>query len=134
MKKVTSGGGWPAIRYALRMARQSGGIIEFYRALKSRNACKTCALGMGGQRGGMVDERGRFPEICKKSMQAMAADMQPAIDDEFFAHHSLGDLEAWSPRNLESLGRLTTPSLTRPTRPVYGNGQDCFGRARFGSP
>ena len=113
MKKVTSGGGWPAIRYALRMAKQSGGIIKFYQALKTRNTCKTCALGMGGQRGGMVDERGRFPEICKKSMQAMAADMQPAIDDEFFAHHSLSDLAGWSPRNLESLGRLTTPLIAR---------------------
>lgn len=37
------------------------------------------ALGMGGQSGGLVNERGHFPEICKKSLQAMAADMQGAV-------------------------------------------------------
>ena len=36
MKKLTRGGGFPAIRYALRMAKQSGGIFRFIRALQSR--------------------------------------------------------------------------------------------------
>ncbi len=44
--------------------------------MRSKNACKTCALGMGGQRGGMVNELGHFPEVCKKVLQAMVADMQ----------------------------------------------------------
>ena len=37
------------------------------------------ALGMGGQSGGMVNEAGHFPEVCKKSLQAMVADMQGAV-------------------------------------------------------
>ena len=109
MRRVTSGGGWPAIRYAWRMARQVGGVVKFYKALRSKNACKTCAVGMGGQRGGMVNEAGRFPEVCKKAMQAMAADMQPAIADDFFARHSIAQLQQLSPRELEASGRLTTP-------------------------
>lgn len=111
MRKVTTGGGWPAVRYALRMARQSGGLIKFLRALSTRNACKTCALGMGGQNGGMVDESGHFPEICKKSMQAMAADMQGRLDDAFFATYSLEQLRQFSPRELEHMGRLAQPVL-----------------------
>jgi len=51
MTRLSRGGGFPAIWYAIRKARQSGGLLRFLRALKSNNACKTCALGMGGQRG-----------------------------------------------------------------------------------
>ena len=43
---------------------------------------------MGGQKGGMVNEAGRFPEVCKKSLQAMAADMGGAIPAGFWADHS----------------------------------------------
>jgi len=114
MKKFTSGGGWPAIRYAFTKARQVGGLVRFIRALSSRNACKTCALGMGGQRGGMVDESGRFPEVCKKSMQAMAADMQPGISRDFFAQHAITELAKYTQRELEHLGRLVDPLIAGP--------------------
>ena len=119
MRKVKSGGGWPAISYALRMARKSGGLLRFVRALSSRNTCKTCALGMGGQRGGMVDEHGRFPEVCKKSMQAMAADMQGAIPTSFFETNGFDQLRRLSPRELESLGRLTEPLYAGPKDTHY---------------
>ena len=111
MRKVDSGGGWPAIFYSFSKARQAGGFWKFYKALRSKNACKTCALGMGGQQGGMVNERGSFPEVCKKSMQAMASDMQPAITADFWARHSVADLQSWTPRQLEYAGRLIQPVL-----------------------
>ena len=84
MKRPSAGGGWPAIFYTLKKAHASGGMVRMMRALSSRNACKTCALGMGGQLGGMRNERGRFPEVCKKSVQAMAADMQGRVRPGFF--------------------------------------------------
>ena len=108
---MKSGGGWPAILYTLKKSREVGGILKMYRALRSRNACKTCALGMGGQKGGMVNEIGGFPEVCKKSLQAMAADMQPGIASEFWQRHSIQHLRAMSPRQLENSGRLTQPLL-----------------------
>lgn len=111
MKKLTSGGGWPAIRYTLRKAKEVGGIWKMYKALRTKNACKTCALGMGGQRGGMVNEIGGFPEVCKKSLQAMAADMQGAIKPEFWSSYSIAQLKAFSPYDLEHCGRLTQPVL-----------------------
>jgi hypothetical protein len=61
---LSSGGGWPAVLYALRVAGRVG-WLPLWRAMRSRNACKTCALGMGGQRGGMVNEAGHFPGVCK---------------------------------------------------------------------
>ena len=109
MKKLTSGGGWRAILYTLQKSRQVGGWWKLWKAMRSKNACKTCALGMGGQKGGMVNEAGSFPEVCKKSLQAMAADMQGAIKPEFWSTYSVPQLQAFSPRELESCGRLVQP-------------------------
>lgn len=111
MRKVRSGGGLAAIAYTFRKARDVGGLWAMWRAMRSKNACKTCALGMGGQSGGMVNEVGHFPEVCKKSMQAMAADMQGAVRPEFWKTYSLPQLRAFSPRELETSGRLTQPML-----------------------
>jgi molybdopterin-dependent oxidoreductase alpha subunit len=110
-RKVKSGGGWHAIGYALREARQSGGWWKMWKALRTRNACKTCALGMGGQRGGMVNEMGSFPEVCKKSIQAMVADMQDAIPSDFWATYSIHQLRKFSSYDLEHCGRLNEPVL-----------------------
>jgi len=116
MKKYKSGGGWPAVWYTWRKAREAGGILKLWRAMRSKNACKTCALGMGGQRGGMVNELGHFPEVCKKSLQAMVADMQGAIRSDFWRRYSTRELQQLSPRELESCGRLVEPVLyTRET-------------------
>ncbi len=111
MKKPKSGGGWFAVAYSLRKAREAGGFWKFWKAMRSKNACKTCALGMGGQRGGMVNELGHFPEVCKKSMQAMVADMQGAIRSEFWTKFGPRHLQQLSPRELEHCGRLVEPVL-----------------------
>jgi len=109
LKIPKSGGGWQAIRYVLKKSWQSGSLWRMWKAMRTRNACKTCALGMGGQRGGMVNESGRSLEMCKKSLQAMAADMQPGIADDFFTSYSIAQLQQFSPYELEHAGRLTQP-------------------------
>jgi molybdopterin-dependent oxidoreductase alpha subunit len=117
--KVGSGGGFRAILYTWKKGREAGGVWKLYKALRSRNSCKTCALGMGGQKGGMVNEQGAFPEVCKKSMQAMAADMQPGIDPNFWKKNSIEDLKRLSPRELESLGRIIHPLRYRVGKSHY---------------
>lgn len=112
-KPARSGGGLAAVLYTIKKAREVGGVVRLTRALQGHNACKTCAVGMGGQLGGMHNERGSFPEVCKKSIQAQAADMQPPIDERFFAEHSLVDLETWSARQLEAAGRVGFPVVWR---------------------
>lgn len=114
MKKVRTGGGWPAVFYTFRKGREVGGIWKLWKAMRSKNACKTCALGMGGQRGGMVNESGHFPEVCKKSLQAMVADMQGAITPDFWTKYGPAELQQLSPRELENCGRLTQPVLYTP--------------------
>lgn len=119
MKKVKTGGGWPAVRYTIGKARQVGGFVKLWKAMRSKNACKTCALGMGGQAGGMVNETGHFPEVCKKSLQAMASDMQGAIRPEFYSTYAVAQLQAFSPRELETCGRITTPLRLRAGEQYY---------------
>lgn len=107
--RVGSGGGFRAIHYTWKKGREAGGLWKLYKAMRSGNSCKTCALGMGGQKGGMVNEKGSFPEVCKKSLQAMVADMQPAIEPTFWAQNSIEELRKRTPRELEHLGRLIHP-------------------------
>src|SRR5690349_7138149 len=110
MSKVTRGGGWHAVKYTFDQSLKAhGGFFEFWRHMMSRNSCKTCALRMGGQEGGMRNEHGQFPEFCKKSVQAMAHDMQPLIADGFFEQTSVDELARMTPRQLENLGRLSYP-------------------------
>jgi molybdopterin-dependent oxidoreductase alpha subunit len=108
VKPTKNGGGWAAIKYSLRMANRVG-WWRLWKAMSAKNACKTCALGMGGQRGGMRNEAGHWPEVCKKSLQAMVADMQGALRPGFFRTFSLDQLKSLSPRELEWSGRLTAP-------------------------
>ena len=77
--------------------------------MRSKNTCKTCAVGMGGQLGGMVNEGGHFPEVCKKSFQAMASDLQGAVRREFIEKTSLNQLRAMTSRQLEMSGRISEP-------------------------
>jgi len=112
-KQLRAGGGLAAVRYTLAKAREAGGIIRLTRRMSTHNACKTCAVGMGGARGGMRNERGSFPEVCKKSVQAQAADMQPPIPEDFFRRHTVADLEHLTPRELENAGRLGFPVVWR---------------------
>ena len=74
---------------------------------------------MGGQKGGMANERGVFPEVCKKSLQAMVADMQGAVKPEFFKTYSIPQLQSFSPRELETSGRLTQPVIHRQGENYY---------------
>jgi anaerobic selenocysteine-containing dehydrogenase len=113
MKPKRSGGGLAALRYSLARGREAGGVAALTKRLATRNTCKTCAVGMGGQQGGMRNEAGTFPEVCKKSVQAQAADMQPPIGDDFLRAHDLASLERWTSRELEYAGRLGFPMLWR---------------------
>ncbi|HQX53130.1 MAG TPA: histidine kinase, partial [Planctomycetaceae bacterium] len=108
MKRPRSGGGWKAVGYTLKLASRVG-WWNMWKAMRSKNTCKTCAVGMGGQLGGMVNEGGHFPEVCKKSFQAMASDMQGALRSEVIEKLNLNQLRAMTSRQLEMSGRISEP-------------------------
>lgn len=102
------GGGTKKILYTLSTLKRIG-LRNSTKALNSKNACKACGLGMGGQKGGMVNELGEFPSVCNKSVQAQSTDIQPAIPHEIFKQHTLNDFQELSGYEIEHLGRLDTP-------------------------
>jgi molybdopterin-dependent oxidoreductase alpha subunit len=116
--RLDAGGGFAALSYVLRKGRQAG-LLRLYRRLRSRNASKTCALGMGGTRGGMVDEAGRFPEVCKKSVQAMAGDLAPPIPEQRLGALDFDALGGLGSAGLQALGRLGFPLIAGPQDDRY---------------
>ena len=55
--------GLSSILYSLKTARRVGvGFKNYVESIKSKNTCKTCVLGMGRHKGGMVNVATFFPE------------------------------------------------------------------------
>lgn len=112
--KVNAAGGMAATLYVLKKGKQTG-YVKMWQRMRSKNACKTCALGMGGQKGGMVNEAGHFPEVCKKSVQAQAGDMTAAISEDWFKRTPLGYMETrMTSAQFEAAGRLAFPVIAEP--------------------
>ncbi|MFC1748889.1 FdhF/YdeP family oxidoreductase [Pseudomonadota bacterium] len=103
----TVGGGPKKVLYTLNTVRRIG-LKQSAKALTANNACKACALGMGGQRGGMINELNEYPSVCNKSIQAQSTDIQPPIPEEIF-QHPIAELKELTPFELEHLGRLGHP-------------------------
>jgi len=117
MSAAQKGGGTKKVLYTLNTIRRIG-LKDSAKALNAHNACKACALGMGGQKGGMVNELGEFPSVCNKSVQAQSTDIQPPIPHAIF-DHPLSELRELSGREMETLGRLNTPIHKKPGADRY---------------
>lgn len=102
------GGGAKKILYTLSTINRIG-LRNSTKALTSHNTCKACGLGMGGQRGGMVNELGEFPSVCNKSVQAQSTDIQAPIPEEIFRKHRVSEFRELSGYQIEHLGRLGFP-------------------------
>ena len=72
-KAETIGGGFKAINYVMSIARQVG-ARKLSASVRSKNACKACAFGTGGQRGGLHNEHSSRVEICNKNIQAQLSE------------------------------------------------------------
>ena len=114
---MSIGGGLKAILYSLKAAKTVG-FRKMLQASFSKNTCKSCAYGMGGQNGGMVNEAGDFPEVCKKSFQAQLTDIQPPIPEALFQKTPIINFKKVPARELERLGRLNMMWLNRRDSPV----------------
>ena len=107
MHKKIVGGGFKKVLYTLNTVRRIG-VKDAAKALAAHNACKACGLGMGGQRGGMINELDEFPSVCNKSVQAQSTDIQGPIPVPVF-EHTIADFKELSSHEIEHLGRLGTP-------------------------
>lgn len=106
--ELEAAGGFKAINYVLSVAKRVG-TRNLASAVRSKNTCKACAFGTGGQRGGLHNEYSHRVEICNKNIQAQLSDIRQAIPAEIFSHNSVDELAALSGKQLEDLGRLAHP-------------------------
>jgi molybdopterin-dependent oxidoreductase alpha subunit len=107
-----SGGGWPLIDGWARATLSAQGP-RLWQTLNHKSACLSCAWGTGGQNGGFRDELGEPLQRCLKSVEAISAELQPAVDPQVFAGRSLAQLQQLDSAACDRLGRLDRPLLLR---------------------
>lgn len=96
------------MQYVLECAKKVG-ARNLANSVRSKNTCKACAFGTGGQRGGLHNEYSNRVEICNKNIQAQLSDIRDPIPIEIFEQNSIAELRALSGKQLEDLGRLAVP-------------------------
>lgn len=106
------GGGWPLIDGWAKATLSPRGP-KLWQTLNHRSACLSCAWGTGGQHGGFVDELGEPLQRCLKSVEAIMAELQPAVSEGMFGRRSLADLQQLTSMEADRLGRLSHPLLLR---------------------
>jgi molybdopterin-dependent oxidoreductase alpha subunit len=96
------------MQYVMSCA-QKVGTRKLAAAVRSKNTCKACAFGTGGQRGGLHNEYSKRVEICNKNIQAQMSDIRDPIPPQIFEQNSIAELGELSAKQLEDLGRLSVP-------------------------
>ena len=106
------GGGWPLIEGWARATLSPSGP-RLWQTLNHRSACLSCAWGTGGQKGGFRDELGEPLQRCLKSVEAINAELQPAVPEGMLAGRSLEQLRRLDSAACDRLGRLDRPLILR---------------------
>lgn len=104
------GGGMPVVQYWAEHTLSPQGPA-LWKTLNHRSACLSCAWGTGGQKGGFFNEEGEFLQRCAKSVEAIAAELQPAAS--FHQQYTLRELQALTSQQCDRLGRLSQPLIRR---------------------
>jgi molybdopterin-dependent oxidoreductase alpha subunit len=106
------GGGMPVIQYWAEHTLSLDGP-QIWKTLLHKSACLSCAWGTGGQKGGFVNEEGETLQRCAKSVEAIAAELKPAIPFQIFAQRSISELQQLTSQQADQLGRLSFPMILR---------------------
>ncbi|GCE65913.1 oxidoreductase [cyanobiont of Ornithocercus magnificus] len=107
---AVSGGGFPLIDGWARATLSSSGP-RLWKTLNHQSACLSCAWGTGGQNGGFSDESGEPLQRCLKSVEAISAELQPAVPVSTFAIRTITELQDLDSAACDRLGRLDQPLI-----------------------
>ncbi|MEO1134821.1 MAG: molybdopterin-dependent oxidoreductase, partial [Cyanobacteria bacterium J06639_1] len=112
------GGGPPVIKQWADYTLSPQGA-KTWEVLFKKSACLSCAWGTGGQKGGFTNELGETLQRCAKSVEAIASELQPAVEPQFFEQYSIARLQQLTSREADRLGRLSVPLILREGRSHY---------------
>lgn len=106
------GGGLPVIEYWAEHTLSPEGP-KLWKTLFHHSACLSCSWGTGGQKGGFTNEEGEKLQRCMKSVEAISAEIKPAIREEFFDTHLIAQLQRLTSMEADRLGRWSFPVIHR---------------------
>ncbi|MBD2087523.1 FdhF/YdeP family oxidoreductase [Coleofasciculus sp. FACHB-542] len=112
------GGGLPVVQYWAEHTLSPEGP-KLWQTLLHKSACLSCAWGTGGQKGGFANELGETMQRCAKSVEAISAELQPAVSTHFFERHSIAELQQLTSLEADRLGRLSFPVILREGKSHY---------------
>lgn len=104
------GGGLPIIEYWAEHTLSPEGA-KLWQTLLHKSACLSCAWGTGGQKGGFTNEEGEKLQRCMKSVEAISAEIQPAIQPAFFKKQTIEQLQQLTSQAADRLGRWSFPVI-----------------------
>ena len=104
------GGGLPVIKYWAEHTLSPEGV-KLWKALLHKSACLSCSWGTGGQKGGFTNEEGEKLQRCMKSVEAISAEIQPAISPSFFEQQTMAQLQQLTSLEADRLGRWSFPVI-----------------------
>jgi molybdopterin-dependent oxidoreductase alpha subunit len=107
-----AGGGLPVIQYWVEKTLSPQGL-QLWQTLNHKSTCLSCAWGTGGQQGGFVNEAGEYLQRCAKSVEAIAAELQPGIKPDFFQKYNISELQKLTSQECDNLGRLSYPLILK---------------------
>ena len=104
------GGGLSVLQYWAENTLSPQGF-KLWKTLFHKSACLSCSWGTGGQLGGFTNEEGEKLQRCMKSVEAISAEIQPAIKTNFFEQQSIKQLQQLTSQEADRLGRWSFPVI-----------------------
>jgi molybdopterin-dependent oxidoreductase alpha subunit len=112
------GGGLPVIEYWADHTLSPEGP-KLWKTLLHKSACLSCSWGTGGQKGGFTNEDGEKLQRCMKSVEAISAEIKPAVPMQVFQQRSVEQLQQLTSLEADRLGRLGFPMILRKNKSYY---------------
>ncbi len=112
------GGGLSVIQYWAEHTLSPEGP-KLWETLLHKSACLSCSWGTGGQKGGFTNEEGEKLQRCMKSVEAISAEIKPAVPTDVFERQSITELQQLTSMECDRLGRLNFPIILREGKSHY---------------
>ncbi len=112
------GGGLPVIQFWAEHTLNPEGP-KLWKTLFHKSACPSCSWGTGGQKGGFTNEDGETLQRCMKSVEAISAEIKPAVPASVFEQRSITELQQLNSMECDRLGRLSFPMILREGKSHY---------------
>lgn len=112
------GGGLPVVQFWAEHTLSPEGP-KLWQTLFHKSACPSCSWGTGGQKGGFTNEAGEKLQRCMKSVEAISAEIKPAVPTSVFEQQSITKLQQLTSLECDRLGRLSFPMILRAGKSHY---------------